>query len=87
MSNLELDSFSKPGTTAISDVMELFVDIKTAIPLRGFMEDLLTRSACGSSCQSILISVFFFSERKEMQLHVQQNKVRKINSACTKILF
>lgn len=53
--------------------MELFVDIKTVIPLGGFMYDLLTRSAhgaCGSSCQSILMSGFF-SERKEMQLHVQ----------------
>lgn len=74
MSNLELDSFSKPGTTAISDVMELFVDIKTAIPLGGFMEDLLTRSACGSSCQSILISGFFFLREKKCNFMCSKTK-------------
>lgn len=55
MSSLELESSSKLGTTAISDVMELFVDIKPAIPFGGFLFDLLIRyGAFGSSCQSIL---------------------------------
>lgn len=62
MSSLELGSSSKSGTTAISDVMVLIVDIKTAIPFGGFMYDLLTRSECwayGSACQRILMSDFF----------------------------
>lgn len=48
-------------------VMELFVDIKTAIPFGGFMYDLLIRSefgAYGSLCQCILSTVRFFSERR-----------------------
>lgn len=68
MSGLELESSFKPGTTAISDVVELLVDLKTAIPFGGFVYDLLIRSECGaygSSCQSILnIVMSVFSERK-----------------------
>lgn len=37
VSSLELDSSSTSGTTAISDGMELFVAIKTAIPFGGFV--------------------------------------------------